>query len=156
MIRFLMLCVVSLLSIQPGRSLVIEDSCRFIEHNTVLGNRGVQLTQIIFWEWRDRGVAHVERTITGEPTGLVQYGGGFVVVDYIVERGVNHPSGKVPQICRNKDRSVTVIFWDNSDNVMRKVTGQWISYTKTIDREQENLKVWSSQNRRGLTSPSSK
>ena len=153
MIRFIVLCVVSLLFTPDTERFCIEDSCDYIEIND-FGGAGESRKQIIFWEWRERGVANIQRKITGDPTGLIQYGPGFAVVEYKMIRSDTAPLGTDPIIEHDfKKNLVRAIFWDGRGDVMRKITAKWIIYTKCPDPEQANLKVWAKDSRKGLTAP---
>ena len=147
----IILCAVSMLLTPDIDTGCIKDRCDYIEINE-FGQTYGSRTQIIFWEWRDSGVAHIQRKKTGEPTGLVQYGGGFVVVDYKMMKCETH-SGGVRPLVSHKKKGVTVVFWDRSDDVVREVSAKWIVYTECRDPEQANLKIFASEHRKGLTDP---
>ena len=147
MIKLLVLFVVSL-AFSPDRGVIVEDNCDYIEFNTFSNARGViSRFQVIFWEWKSRGVAHIERDLAGRETGLIKYGAGFVVVDYRMMEG------EPPVQYGHKKKRVSVLFWDKNSQVMRIVHGKWIVRTKGSDREQENLEIFPSRLRRGLFEP---
>ena len=147
MIKLLMLFVVSL-AFSPDHGVIVEDSCDYIEFNTFYNTGGdTSHFQVIFWEWKNKGVAHIERDLTGRRTGFIKYGAGFVVVDYRMMEG--EPT--VEYGCERK--RVSVLFWDKNSHVMRAVHGKWIVRTKGSDREQENLELFPSRLRRGLFKP---
>ena len=143
----------SLLFSPEINSLCVEDSCDYIEINDFGGNKGSH-KQIIFWEWREQGVANIQREITGEPTGLVKYGAGFAVIEYKIIQSKMSPRGISPIVDHDyKNNRITATFWDVGDKVLRRVAAKWIIYTKGPDPEQANLKVWIRGNRKGLTEP---
>ena len=153
MIRLMVLFVASLIFAPETNNLCIRDSCDYIEIND-FGETGENRKQIVFWEWRKRGVIHVQRKITGEPTGLVKYGAGFTVIEYRTIQSEAFPRGAKLVVSHDYENSrVTVIFWDNVDNVMRMATAKWIVYTKCPDTEQSNIKIWAKGQRKGLTEP---
>ena len=154
MLGGLLLVVASLLS--PESKLIIGDRCDYIEFNDFsVSENGDCYSQIIFWEWRDTGVAHVQRDLAGKETGLVKYGGGFVVVDWRMTRSVRSPNATKVMVSRYRRGSgtVEVLFWDNKDKVIRKVVAGWIAHSRGYDRERANLEVFSSQHRKGLSKP---
>lgn len=149
----MVLCVVSLLFATDINSICIEDSCDYIEIND-FGRAGASRKQIIFWEWKKEGVANIQRKITGEPTGLIQYGAGFTVIEYRMIQSEMSPRGISPMVDHDyKNNRITVIFWDIRDKALRRMTAKWIIYTKSPDSEQANLEVWAKGSRRGLTRP---
>jgi len=132
MIRLLVLFVVSLV-FSPNHDVIVEDTCDYIEFNTFYNSGGViGHFQVIFWEWKNGGVAQIERDPAGKETGSIKYGPGFVVVAYRMMQS------KPLVDCRR---------------VMRRVHGKWIIYTKGNDTEQENLELFPSRLRRGLFEP---
>ena len=147
MIRLLVLFVVSLV-FSPNHDVIVEDTCDYIEFNTFYNSGGViGHFQVIFWEWKNGGVAQIGRDSTGKETGSIKYGPGFVGVAYrmmqskpLVDYGY-------------KNKRVSVLFWDKNSRVMRRVHGKWIIYTKGNDTEQENLELFPSRLRRGLFEP---
>jgi hypothetical protein len=153
-LREIFLVIASLLS--PESNLIIEDKCDYIEFNDFgISENGSYSSQIIFWEWKNAGVAHVQRDLAGKETGLIQYGEGFVVVDWRMIRSERSPNATRVMIsrCHRGSGLVEVLFWDSSDRVVRKVVAKWIVRSRGYDREQANLEVFPSKNRRGLFEP---
>jgi hypothetical protein len=153
-LRGILLIVASLLS--PESKLTIEDRCDYIEFNSFdSSGNGNYYSQIIFWEWRDSGVANTQKDLAGRKTGLITYSGGFSVVDWRMLKSERSPNAVSVTVLRYHGAPglIGVIFWDSKDKIFRKVVAKRIIHSKGNDREQENAGLFPSKSRRGLSGP---
>ena len=128
---------------------VILDSCDYVEINHVYniseetGKPALRMTQYIWWEWRDSVLLPVLDPLTKQRTGDWRQGGDFVVREYLVTHSGSSSPNNVNPILLDKDGNAWFcIFWDKSDNVMRRIKCRWLTTTHTLyDVEIENREI---------------